>query len=177
LLVFGLKVKGMVPHSCIHDPSSVAPKNPCLSVKTRPSPTLSPAGSWRFRRRQDSTPRPTPVRKCTVKIRTHSTSSKGAFFPSNQCRIALYSAPNQLSVGGWCGDYNANFSIDGRVVLLPGGVPPLNPPIKTEMPFIFNAFDTCRPRGMLPCLYRTGAGATLPFGPTENGLYVRLVGL
>ena len=51
----------MVPHSCIHDPSSVAPKNPCLSVKTRPSPTLSPAGSWRFRRRQDSTPRPTPA--------------------------------------------------------------------------------------------------------------------
>lgn len=26
-----------------------------------------------------------------------------------------------------------------------GGVPPLNPPFETEMPFIFNAFDTCRP--------------------------------
>ena len=40
------------------------------------------------------------------------------FFPSNQCKIALHLAPHQLSVGGWCGDYNANFSIVGRVVLL-----------------------------------------------------------
>ena len=45
------------------------------------------------------------------KIRTHSTPSKGAYFPSNQCKIAVHSAPHQLSVGGWCGDYNANFSI------------------------------------------------------------------
>jgi len=56
------------------------------------------------------------------KIRTHSTPSKGAFFPSNQCKIAVHSAPHQLSVGGWCGDYNANFSIVGRVVLLHVGV-------------------------------------------------------
>ena len=56
------------------------------------------------------------------KIRTHSTPSKGAFFPSKQCKIAVHSAPHQLSVRGWCGDYNANFSIVGRVVLLQGGV-------------------------------------------------------
>jgi hypothetical protein len=30
-------------------------------------------------------------------------------FPSNQCKITVHSAPHQLSVGGWCGDYNANF--------------------------------------------------------------------
>ena len=55
------------------------------------------------------------------------------------------------STVGWgvCGDYNANFSIVGMVVLLQGGGPPLKPPTETEMPFIFNAFDTCRPA----CLY------------------------
>jgi hypothetical protein len=57
--------------------------------------------------------------KSTLIIVTHSTPSKGAFFPSNQCKIAVHSAPHQLSVGGGgCGDYNANFSIVGRVVLL-----------------------------------------------------------
>jgi hypothetical protein len=64
------------------------------------------------------------------KIRTHSTPWRGAFFPSNQCKIALHSAPHQLSVGGGCGDYHANFSIVGRVVLLQGGGPPLKPPTK-----------------------------------------------
>ena len=39
-------------------------------------------------------------------------------------------------------EYNANFSIVGMVVLLQGGGPPLKPPTETEMPFIFNAFDT-----------------------------------
>ena len=61
------------------------------------------------------------------KIRTHSTPSKGAFFPSNQCKIAVHSAPHQLSVGGWCGDYNANFSIVGKVVLLHPWPPKLGP--------------------------------------------------
>jgi hypothetical protein len=52
------------------------------------------------------------------KIRTLLGPLKGAFSPSNQCKIAVHSAPHQLSVRGWCGDYNANFSIVGKVVLL-----------------------------------------------------------
>jgi hypothetical protein len=97
------------------------------SVQSRggsPSARLYPVTELRFNYPSPPNLNRNPV-SALYKIRTCSTPSKGAFFPSNQChgmenRVTFGAASTQiqLSVGGWCGDYNANFSIVGRVVLL-----------------------------------------------------------
>ena len=65
------------------------------------------SNSQRMSHNQSATElRPYPQFEPKSGVCTHSTPSKGAFFPSNQCKITVHSAPHHV---GWCGDFHSNF--------------------------------------------------------------------
>ena len=60
-----------------------------------------------------------PVSALYIKSALYSTPLKGGLFPIKSMRnCGTFGAVSTVGWGGWCGDYNANFSIVGRVVLL-----------------------------------------------------------